>query len=410
MSGLATNVRRGLLALLVAAAPGAYAQTAAPDAGSPAAPANEYYHQPAATEAPVAWPQGEATPAQEPAPEEPPTAPAAEKTRKLSYTYAAAPGRPYSLETRYGRVQINTWSRPEIRTDVSIITRADTEEKAQQLQDMIAVQVLNHDPATGGIAARSRFGLMPRACWSKQRLYEVNYTIWLPKNTPLKVATTFGEISLNNDLSGPTDLAVQYGELRTARLDGPQNAVRISNGRATLLYARTASLEASYSRLRLVEGQTIDLRNNYSDIDIGTVQDLTVRSKYGDVVLGTVHKLRGSSGYSKFSIDKLGAQLDMTVQYCPAFEVRTTGKDFRQITLDGGYSTILLNFADGTGFHFDVNTDHGKLLVDRELVKVVSEDSGAVSSDLQGQFGLVQTKLPRNVNIRLHYGNVSFNK
>jgi len=410
MRWLTTSAQRaGLLLFLVAAAPSAYAQTAVP---GPAAPTSEYYHQPAAAEAPVAWPQGAAEPIEEQElPQEgQPTTPAVEKSRKLSYTYEVAAGKPYSLETRYGRVQVNTWNRKEIRTDVDIITRADTEDKAQQLQDMIEVQVLDKDPATGGISARSRFGLMPRACWSKQRLYEVNYTIWLPKNTPLKVCNTFGEVSVNSDLSGPTDLSVQYGVLRTGRLEGTQNALHVSNGRATVLYAHTASLEASYSRLRLVTGQTIDLRNNYSDIDIGTVQDLTVHSKYGDVVLGTVHKLRGSSGYSKFSIDKLGTQLDMTVQYCPAFEVRTTGKNFRQITLKGGYSTILLNFADGTSFNFDVNTDHGKLLVDKEMVKVASKDSSGVSSDTQGQFGLVQTKTPRNVNIRMRYGNVSFNK
>ena len=128
----------------------------------------------------------------------------------------------------------------------------------------------------------------------------------------------------------------------------------------------------------------VELRNNNSDIDIATVQDLTVHSKYGDVALGTVHNLRGSSGYSKFSIDKLSNQLDMKVQYCPSFEVRNTGKNFRQITVDGGYSTILLNFPDGAGFDFDVNTELGKLLVDKRLVKVDSEESSSSSSDTQG--------------------------
>ncbi|MCB2407135.1 hypothetical protein [Hymenobacter lucidus] len=336
--------------------------------------------------------------------------PAVEKNRKLSRTYAVVANRPYNLETRYGRVQINTWSRNEVRTDVEIITRADNEEKAQQLLDMIQVQMTDADAATGGISFRSKFGAMPRECWSRTKLYEVNYTVWLPKNTQLRVYNTFGDISIPNDLTGSTELAVEYGTLRVARLDGPQNLLRVGNGQGAITYARRASIDASYSKLRLDAGQTVDLRNNYSDIDVGTVQDLTVHSKYGDVALGTVRNLRGTSGYSRFSIDKISERLDMTVQYCPSFEVRNTGRNFRQINVDGGFSTIMLNFPDGAGFNFDVNTQHGKLLLDKRLVKVASEENSPSSSDMQGQFGAVSVRSPANVNIKVRYSDVRFNR
>lgn len=336
--------------------------------------------------------------------------PTSEKSRKLSRTFAAATTRPYALDTRYGRVQINTWDRPEVRTDVEIITRADTDAKAQQLLDMIDVQFQETEPVTGGMAVRSRFGQMPKACQSRQRLYEVNYTVWLPKNTPLRVYNTFGEISVPKNLTGNTELVIAYGTLRTARLEGNQNLLRVDNGQAVISYVKQASMEVSYSKLRLTEGQLVDLRNNYSDIDIGIAQDLTMYSKYGDVALGTVHNLRGSSGFSKFSIDKINDRLDMKVQHCPSFEVRTTGKNFRQISLDGGYSTILLNFPDGAGFNFDVNTQHGKLLVDKTLIQVHSEESNASSSDTQGQFGAALAKNAGRVNIKVRYGNVQFNR
>ncbi|TGD81312.1 DUF4097 family beta strand repeat-containing protein [Hymenobacter wooponensis] len=374
-------------------------------------PAVLYYPQPKDT----AWPQGQGGPVDAcqgstaQGPQDDAQVPAVEKVRKVSRTFAAN-GKPYTLDTRYGRVQVNVWSRNEVRTDVDIITRSDTEEKAQQLQDMIQVQVQETDPATAGISVKSRFGAMPRECWSRTKLYEVNYTVWVPKNTPLHLYNTFGEVILTGDVSGVTDLAVEYGSLRTARLDGPRNLVRINNGQCAIPYVRKASLDASYSKLRLTAGDVVDLRNNSSDIDIGTVKDLTVHSKYGDVALGNVSNLRGTSGYSKFSIDKLSNQLDMTVQYCPNFEVRSTGKNFRQINVDGGYSTIQLNFPDEAAFRFDVNTEHGKLLVDKRLVRVDSEESSASSSDMQGSFGSVPTRAVGNVNIKVRYGNVSFNK
>ncbi|WP_149867294.1 hypothetical protein [Solirubrum puertoriconensis] len=339
--------------------------------------------------------------------------PAFEKSRKISRTFKAVPGRQFTLDTRYGRVQVNTWSRNEIKTEVDIIARAEEEAKAQQLLDMIQVLMQEQPGPEGGVVVQTRLGEMPRECYSRQRLYEINYTVWMPKNTPLKVRNSFGDVSLTGDLTGPADLSVCYGSLRTARLDGPRNSVRINNGAAAVQYARQATLEANHSRLRLEEGQVVDLRNNGSDIDIGTVESLAVHSKYGDVNLGTVRSLQGTTGYSRFSVYKVSEQLDMKVQYCPAFEVRTTGPNFRRINVDGGYSTILLNFPDNAGFVFDVNSENGKVQMDKRFVKVRTEENSSSLTEVQGQYGVVQARPTRpasSVNIKTRYSNVSFNR
>ncbi|SDY52811.1 DUF4097 domain-containing protein [Hymenobacter psychrophilus] len=379
---------------------------------TPAGPADTHFCEPAA--APLPGQAGPATPrmssAQGPAQADGAATPAVEKVRKISRTFPTNPTKLYTLDTRYGRVEVNVWNRPEIRTDVTIITRADTDAKAQELQAMIEVELLARDPKTGGVSARSRFGELPRECRSQVKLYEVNYTVWVPANNPLALHNAFGEINLTADLTGATELAVEYGRLRTARLEGPRNSLKLTNARAAVPFARRAVIDASYAKVRLTEGGSVELRSNYSDIDIGLVGDLTVHSKYGDVALGTVQNLRGTSGYSRFSVDKLNSALDMKVQYSPSFEVRNTGPNFRQITLDGGYSTILLNFPDEAAFGFDVNTEHGQLLVDKRLVKVASEETSPTSSDTQGTFGATTARNAGNVNIKVRYGNVSFNK
>ncbi|GAB3836582.1 hypothetical protein [Hymenobacter jeollabukensis] len=334
----------------------------------------------------------------------------AEKTRKITRSFAAVAGRPLTVETRYGRVQVNTWTRNEIKAEVDIVARADEDDKAQRLLDMIQVLMQENANPEVGLLLKTQLGEMPKECWSRQRIYEINYTIWMPKSTPLKVKNSFGDVSLTGDLTGPTDLAVCYGSLRTGRLEGPRNSVRLNNGAAVLPYARQATIEANHSRLRLEEGLRVDLRNNGSDIDMGTVQSLAVLSKYGDVNLGTVYNLQGSTGYSRFSIDKVAEQMDMKVQYCPSFEVRTTGPNFRRISVDGGYSTILLNFPDNAGFNFDVNSENGKVLMDKRLVKVHSEENSSSSTEMQGQYGGVQVKPAANVNIKARYSSVSFNR
>ena len=334
-----------------------------------------------------------------------------EQRRRLSRTFAVPKqGRAFSLDTRYGRVQVNTWSKAEIKVEAELVARAETDAGARQVLEALGVQWLDYDARTGGVAVSTQFGPALRGRAGGCR-YQVNYTVWLPRTTALRLCNNFGDVTLNNDLRGPTDLAVEYGTLRTARLEGVRNLVRIANGDCRIAFAGRASIEASYAQLRLDEGTTVDLRNNYSDVDIGTVQDLTVHSKYGDVALGTVRNLRGSSGYSRFTIDKLSEGLDMAVRYCPDFVVRDMGANFRQINLDGGFSTIRLGFAEAPAFRFDVSTEQGQLLVDKRLVRVLSQENGPQTSDVLGVFGSVlPAQRAGNVSIKVRYGTVRFSK
>ncbi|WP_201985689.1 hypothetical protein [Hymenobacter rubidus] len=334
-----------------------------------------------------------------------------EQRRHISRSYSVPKaGRPFSLDTRYGRVQINPWNKHEIKVEAELVARSETEAGVRQVLDALGVQWLDYDCKTGGVAVSTQFGPALRGRAGGCR-YEVNYTVWLPRTTALRVYNSFGEVAITGDLSGPTELAVEYGALRTGRLNGPRNLVRIGNGDCNIPFAGRASIDASYARLRLDEGTTVDLRNNYSDVDIGTVHDLTVHSKYGDVALGTVRNLRGSSGYSRFTIAKLDEALDMALRYCPDFVVRDMGANFRQVNLDGGFSTIRLGFADAPGFRFDVSTEQGQLLVDKNLVRVLSQENGPQTSDVLGVFGgVVPARRAGNVNIKVRYGTVRFSK
>ena len=185
-----------------------------------------------------------------------------EQRRRLSRSYAVPKtGRAFSLDTRYGRVLINPWNKHEIKVDAELVARSETDAGALQVLDALAVQWLDYDAKTGGVAVSTQFGPALRGRAGGCR-YEVNYTIWLPRATALRVYNSFGEVAIAGDLTGPAELAVEYGALRAGRLEGPRNLVRIGNGDCTIAFAGHASINASYARLRLDEGTTVDLRNN----------------------------------------------------------------------------------------------------------------------------------------------------
>ncbi|NML67202.1 hypothetical protein HHL22_18510 [Hymenobacter sp. RP-2-7] len=373
--------------------------------------------QPATQEAPVA----PAAPAQtEPAAQyqsdaQPATLPPIEQRRRFARRLRVRqPGQAFSLDTRYGKVRVNAWSRPEIKVEAELIARAETPATAAALLDGLGVQWLDYDAHTGGPAVATQFGPGLKGKCSGGCRYEVNYTVWLPATTALRISTSFAAVTLAGDWQGPVQLAVNYGSLRTDRLLGAGSTVRIANGDATLPFVRQAALEADYARLRVDEGEQLTLRTNYADVDLRTVQDLVVHSKYGDVALGSVRNLRGSSGYSRFSVAKLSEGLDMAVRYCPDFEVRDMGANFKRVTLDGDNSTIRLGFAEATpGFRFDVSTEQGQLLVDKKLVHILQQGENQPGiADVLGVYGGGRVPGPRagNVNIRVRNGTVRFSK
>jgi hypothetical protein len=332
-------------------------------------------------------------------------------SRRMKVTKA---GQVFSLDTRYGRVRISAWDKPEIKVEAELIARAETPAAATQLLDGLNVQWLDYDAHTGGVAVSSQFGPeLKGKCSGSGCRYEISYTIWLPSTTALHLKAKFADVAVTSDWQGPAQLDVNYGTLHTARLNGTGNVVHIANGDATLPYVQQATLQADYAKLRLDAGEQIELLTNYSDIYMGTVRDLTVHSKYGDVALGSVRTLRGSSGYSHFSVEKLSEGLDMAVRYCPDFEVRDMGANFRQVKLDGGYSTIRLGFAEATpSFRFDVSTEQGQLLVDKNQVRVLS--TGGKADGIADVMGVYGGRLPArgagNVNIKVRYGTVRFSK
>ena len=347
-----------------------------------------------------------------PAPAE--ATPPVEQRRRFSRSVQVTRvGQPFSLITRYGRVRVSAWDKPEIKVEAELLARAETPAAAAQLLAGLGVQWLAYDARTGGVAVSSQFKPGLRGKGGAGCRYEINYTVWLPATTALRLQTAFADVVVAGDWLGPAQLDVSYGTLRTARLAGTGNVVRIANGDATLPYARQATLQANYAKLRLDAAGQLELSTNYSAVDLGTVRDLTVHSKYGGVALGSVRTLRGSSGYSHFSVDKLSEDLDMTVRYCSDFEVRNLEASFRQVTLAGDYSTIRLGFAGpAPSFRFAVRTEQGQLLVDKSQVRVLSTGGQADGiADVVGVYGGgPPARGAGSVSIKVRYGTVRFSK
>lgn len=323
----------------------------------------------------------------------------AEKSKRINKVFKVSNSDKLDIENKFGKVHVNTWDKNEISVEIVMIARANSDDRAQRLLDLIDVKINQSANLIG-------FKTQLESINSKGKQgFEVNYTVSMPKNNPLRLKNSFGDAYVAN-LSGQADLNVEYGSLKTDDLSGNNNTVRVSFGSGDLSSLRSGKLDVEYSKLTLGSSETLDLKSNFSDIKIERVKDLAIRVKYGNAKLGTVGNVQGSSSFSPFRIRELGDKLDMHVQHGGNFEVDKIAKDFKSINLDGSFSSFELNFEDNAAFNFDVDLDFGSVRLDNEQIQFSLKEKKNTSIHYIGKVGKANSDA--NVKIRAQYGDVRF--
>ena len=106
------------------------------------------------------------------APDQQETTPPIEQRRHFSRSIRVTKvGQPFFLDTRYGRVRVSTWDKPEIKVEADLIARAETPVAATELLDGLSVQWLDYDARTGGVTVATPYGCqILRLCTSRLRL------------------------------------------------------------------------------------------------------------------------------------------------------------------------------------------------------------------------------------------------
>ncbi len=291
-----------------------------------------------------------------------------EKRKTFEKIYKVSSSDMLSIENKFGKVHINTWDKNEIKVQVNIITRASSEQKAQEILDNISIS----DKREGKLIALKTIMEPMRISGNTQKSFEINYTVYMPDDNPIAVKNSFGDVYLAA-FKGKADISVKYGSLKTGRLNNSANSVKLAYGSGNCGYINGGNIEVSYS-------------------------DMTLEGTNG---------LQGFSKFSDFKLGSLNQDLDMEVKY-GSFRIDNVSKNIRKINLESGFSPISLNFEDNTAFNFNVNVQFGNFRVDKELVNITSLEKSHTSAEYKGKYGSTSPK--GLVSIVSKYGDVKFTR
>lgn len=163
-------------------------------------------------------------------------APAATARKVAEKTFDFAPGGEIGIESRNGRIVIESWDRSEVRVQITRTVRAPDESRAQALLKELQADI---EVTPGRLEIVSRYPKRREnvGFWDflgqKVAAMDIHYYLQVPKSTAVALQTTNGEIRVRGTSRG-VDASTTNGDIIVSGASGPIE-VRTTNGAVRLL-------------------------------------------------------------------------------------------------------------------------------------------------------------------------------
>lgn len=235
------------------------------------------------------------------------------KSKTINRQYGVSNNDKLSIDNSFGKVEVHTWDKYEVKVDVSIAVSASTNDLAQKIFDGISID----DKQSGkDISFTTKINGANNSKGEKSTM-RVDYSVYMPASNPLKIDNEFGP-TIIPDYKGEVDLVSKFGSLTTGDLSdvekiqvefGKAHFGRINGGNLVIKYSKAEfsqlagairmDLEfCSVIKVSLEENLTrMDLKASYSTVNLKPAAALgatyTILTSFGSLKNRTAIKFDG---------------------------------------------------------------------------------------------------------------------
>lgn len=235
------------------------------------------------------------------------------KTKSVNKTYNVSSSDKLNIDNSFGKVEIHTWDKNEIKVDVSIEVSANSETLAQKMIDRISV---SDEKNSRGISFETKMKDINNTKDEKSSM-SIDYSIYMPANNPLHVENEFGATAIP-DYRGEVELVSKFGSLTAGNLSnvksiqvefGKTKIEGINNGNLVIKYSNSTLGKLSGNIKMNVEFSTnvimnvdnsltgLDAKASYSSLNLKPSADLSasyiINTSFGSLKNRTAIKFDG---------------------------------------------------------------------------------------------------------------------
>jgi hypothetical protein len=281
-----------------------------------------------------------------------------EKTKNYSKSYSINGTDKITLNNQFGDMKINTWDKNEIKVDVIIVAKGNTEEIAQRILDNIYIE---DNKSGSGVSFNTKMK-NDKMNWNndnkkeyKETGMKIDYTVFMPSGNYLSATNQFGPMTIP-DFRGPVNLTSKFGSLTAGKLNDVKE-IDIEFGEARIESVNGGKITIKFSKADIhnVNGN-VEARIEFCDkLKLGVdnnAKDLNIRSSYSTLYLNAASNLSSNieiktsfgdfSNKTSFNIKKEG---DDDEKYGPKFDKQfsgTAGSGANKLKVKSDFGEVIL--------------------------------------------------------------------
>lgn len=256
-----------------------------------------------------------------------------------------------SLKNHFGKMEIKTWDKNEVKVDAKILVSTQEEAFANTLLN--AIQVLDEKTADE-ISFKTQIGDEKKG-WSTNQSHKmtIDYIVYLPEKAKLKATNSFGPMEIG-DYSGEAELHSSHGSLTAGHL------------------SNLKSLKVNFGKLKITK-------------------------------LG---KTEANFSHSRIDIDELNGDLKADVTFCNSIDLAVSSS-VKNIDIKTSHTSLYLLLPKGIAADYDIQTAHSTASGkgDIKLVEEKSTDTRRISFN-HHYTGKIGSGGETNINIKSNFGSV----
>ncbi|MBR9998634.1 MAG: hypothetical protein KFF73_06675 [Cyclobacteriaceae bacterium] len=305
-----------------------------------------------------------------------------EKRKTIEKSYAVSDATEMNISNSFGKVHVETWDKKQVTVKIDIIVNASTESRAQEFLDKITVNINDSDPRSELSFNTSIDGKNA----GRNTSFEVNYTVSMPRNNPLDLKNSFGDVYVG-PLGGSVKLDVQYGNLNTGALSGNAEVkLAFGSGFSSIESFKKGELRLSYSKLNVSEIGVAEVNSQFSTLEIDKAGTLELTGKYGEIEIGEIESLEADVNFSGFEIEKVLKDIELDIDYGGHISIGLAGT-VKKVDIQSSFGPLVLEIPSGMNANFEANLSFSDLNYDESRIsfsKVIKEHT---SSEYVGKIG-----------------------
>lgn len=297
-------------------------------------------------------------------------------SKEIKETTALSNNGQLFIENKYGDVFIDGWSRETIEINVEIEAKGRNLEKAKELLNRInpEIETSGNVVMIKSVISERELGFFNRyikkvdALNTEKTNTNINYRIYLPKQTEIEVINKYGDVIITN-WSGILKGDIEHGDLRVT--DAISNAnIAIKYGHLKANNLQDASINAKSANLTIGTSNKMKLESNGSEIRFETINNLELYSNKDRLDVNALESVYGEAKYSTISIDSVGLKANLDL-HLAELRIRKCN-EAPILNINQNTSEVYINISEAN-FDFTAKLEQGVLRIPKTMKNINSK-------------------------------------